>query len=263
MEAGVTVFKGGCSGSNIGTVFVNTPPTVSLPAVSTCPGTNVTLVPVVSANVVSYLWSNGATTPTITVAPSVATTYSVTVLTSKGCDASASVTVGMLNCPTTCIRTPGGHTLGFWSNKNGQALETSSDFTGLTAFNLRNANGSNRDFTGTLAANKTALNGWLLSANANNMANMLSAQMTATYLSTKHGFTDVNVYVDGTRKVNAEIAYANSLLANPIVGGPFNGQNGSVTIASSALRAEQERVKNILDAINNNKSFVQPTPCCH
>ena len=50
-----------------------------------------------------------------------------------------------------CSRTPGGLTLGFWSNRNGQALETAADFTALNALNLRNANGTNRDFTGSLS----------------------------------------------------------------------------------------------------------------
>jgi hypothetical protein len=151
-----------------------------------------------------------------------------------------------------CTIRPGGRTLGFWSNKNGLALMTVADFTALTALNLRNANGSARDFTGTLAANKTAFSSWLLSATATNMAYMLSAQLAATYLDVAHGFTTASVLVDGADDVTAEIAYGNSLLANPIVSGTFAGLNGSVTVAASALRTEQERVKNIFDKINNN-----------
>ena len=67
-------------------------------------------------------------------------------------------------------------TLGFWSNKNGQKLETADDFVALTALHLVNANGSPRDFTSSLSNNKSALNSFLLGANATNMANMLSAQ---------------------------------------------------------------------------------------
>lgn len=159
-----------------------------------------------------------------------------------------------------CTRTPGGLTLGFWSNKNGQALETADDFTALNALNLRNANGTNRDFTDTLAKNKSALSSWLLSATATNMAYMLSAQLAATVLDVRHGVTNGTILVDGTNTVNDVIAAANSLLANPIAGGTFNGQNGSVTVASSALRTEQERLKNILDKINNGGSFIQPSP---
>jgi hypothetical protein len=179
-------------------------------------------------------------------------------------------TISSLDFGNYCELTPGGHTLGFWSNKNGQALETTADFTRLTSYNLRNANGSDRDFavcpvmgscSTVLAQDKSALNSWLLGASATNMAYMLSAQMTATDLSVAHGFTTSTVYVDGLRTVAQEITYANSLLANPIVAAPFTGQNGSVTVGGSALRSEQERVKTILDQVNNGASFIQPVPC--
>jgi hypothetical protein len=110
---------------------------------------------------------------------------------------------------------------------------------------------------------KTNFRNWILSASATNMAYMLSAQMAATYLDVAHGFTNAGVIVDGTRDITAEIAYANSLLANPIVGGDFDTQNGSLTVAASALRTEQERVKNIFDKINNNGGlgdFIQADP---
>jgi hypothetical protein len=55
-----------------------------------------------------------------------------------------------------CLGPGGGLTLGFWSNKNGQNLETAADFTFLTGLCLRNATGGNQDFGGTLAVNKTA-----------------------------------------------------------------------------------------------------------
>ena len=65
-----------------------------------------------------------------------------------------------------CTGAGGGLTLGFWSNKNGQALETASDFTNLTILNLFKGNGNAQDFTGSLAQNKSALNSFLLSATA-------------------------------------------------------------------------------------------------
>jgi len=181
-------------------------------------------------------------------------TYTVTLSsTSPSSDANA-------DFGNVCSVRPGGLTLGFWSNKNGQNLENAADFTSLNNLNLRNANGTDKDFTGTLAQNKAALNTWLLSATATNMAYMLSAQLAALQLNVNHGVTNPAIVVDGTNTVAQEITYANSLLANPIVGGTFNGQNGSVTVASTALRAEQGRVKTIIDSINNNGGFVQPDP---
>ena len=147
-----------------------------------------------------------------------------------------------------CTLVPGGHTIGFWSNKNGQNLENAADFSDLNAFCLRNADGSNRDFTSSLIINKKNLNIWLLDAKATNMAYMLSAQLAATKLSVNHGFTNPAVIVDGTRNVNDLIAYADSLLC----------ADGN-TRGGDPNRAEQTRVKDILDKINNGGSFVQPT----
>jgi hypothetical protein len=150
-----------------------------------------------------------------------------------------------------CKSPSGGLTLGFWSNKNGQALETAADFTALNALHLRNANGSDRDFTGTLAQNKTALNSWILSANATNMAYMLSAQLTAMKLNVLHG----NVNGDSFAlcfggKINDLMAAAEaSLTANPN------------TTASGAARTYQESLKTCLDNLNNNALVIPPTPC--
>jgi hypothetical protein len=180
-------------------------------------------------------------------------------------------TVGVVDGGTTngllfgnvCLGAGGGLTLGFWSNKNGQALETASDFAMLTALNLRNANGTARDFTGSLAQNKSALNSWLLSANATNMAYMLSAQLAAMELNVAHGLVNGNsqVFVGGSfMTVSNLMAEANRVLGNPIAGNPFDTQNGSVTVAASALRTYQETLKSGLDAGNNNKNFVQSSP---
>lgn len=177
-----------------------------------------------------------------------------TVLTNKVYTVTAAtdgVTTG-LNFGNVCYENPGGLTIGFWSNKNGQNLETAADFTALNALNLRNANGTDKDFGGSLANQKSTYSSWLLAANATNMAYMLSAQLSATVLNVRHGITDGTFVVDGSMTVNQLIVYANGLLANPISGGPFNLQNGGVTINASALRTEQERVKNIFDKINNN-----------
>jgi hypothetical protein len=146
-----------------------------------------------------------------------------------------------------CELTPGGHTIGFWSNKNGQNLEDAADFTELTGLCLRNADGSDKDFTGTLIVNKKSLNIWLLDAKAVNMAYMLSAQLAATELSVNHGFTNPNVIVDGLDNVTALMAHANALLCAD-----------GYTPGGDPNRAEQARVKDILDKINNGGSFVQP-----
>jgi hypothetical protein len=176
--------------------------------------------------------------------------YSVTV---------ADGTTSGLNFGNVCRLTPGGLTIGFWSNKNGQALITQADIDALNALNLRDAAGNNKDFTGSLATAKSAYKSWLLSATATNMAYMLSAQLSATVLNIRHGFTNGTVVVGSDGTVQDVVNAANALLANPIASGTFAGQNGGLTVAASALRTEQERLKNILDKTNNGGAFTQPT----
>ena len=167
-----------------------------------------------------------------------------------------------------CLGPGGGLTLGFWSNRNGQALESCADFTFLNTLCLRNANGTTKLFNplcALLGANKTALNVWLLNANAVNMAYMLSAQLTAMELNVRHN-----------KVTGSALVYAPCLIGtgtsgvNPL---GFISINDLMTAATTSLcahgstpsgdpnRAYQECLKNTLDDANNNKNFVQGSPC--
>jgi hypothetical protein len=172
----------------------------------------------------------------------------------------------------------GGLSKGFWSNKNGQALECQADFATLTSLNLRTTTGAPQVFTSSLDANRKAFAAWLSGASATNMASMLSAQLAATVLSVSHGFVNptasVNIYLissafntlgsstaliaalnsgpnpnlvapNGQLQINALIAAANASL----------GVSGSTT-AQSAARTYQEALKDVLDAINNNQPIM-------
>ncbi len=162
-----------------------------------------------------------------------------------------------------CTGPGGGLTLGFWSNKNGQALESAADFSMLTGLNLRNANGSNRDFLASLATNKKDLNTWLLSATATNMANMLSAQLAAMELNVAHGgVSSIQlVYAPGTQSANlAGFAAVGDLMNEANVSLGLNGN----TVAAGPTRTYQELLKTILDGLNNGSTsggYVQSTPC--
>jgi hypothetical protein len=95
-----------------------------------------------------------------------------------------------------CLGPGGGLTLGFWSNKNGQKLETAADFTFLSnSLCLVNASGGHQTFSTTLATAKTQLNTWLLNATATNMAYMLSAQLATMELNVRHGFVSGSALV--------------------------------------------------------------------
>jgi len=58
-----------------------------------CNGQSSTLTLNSNANITSYLWSTGATTPTITVTPTQTTTYTCTITTGQNCTGSASIVI--------------------------------------------------------------------------------------------------------------------------------------------------------------------------
>jgi hypothetical protein len=154
-----------------------------------------------------------------------------------------------------CTGSGGGHTKGYWTNKNGQGYVDGNDLAMLTSLNLKNENGS--DFN---PSNYSELKTWLSKARAVNMAYMLSAQLTAMELNVYNGFVDGSslVYAPGATSanslgfttINALMAEANSdLAAHP------------VAIVSGAQRDYQTALKDALDSANNNTSFVQPVAC--
>lgn len=154
-----------------------------------------------------------------------------------------------------CLGPGGGKTLGFWSNKNGQALFGSDDLAAMVALNLRNGDGT--DFN---PANYSAFRTWLLGAKATNMAYMLSAQLAAMKLNVLNGFVSGTalVYAPGATSANAlGFTNVNALMAEA---NAELGLHGS-TLSDSPYRAYQEALKDALDNANNNKTFVQPTPC--
>lgn len=161
-----------------------------------------------------------------------------------------------------CLGPGGGLTLGFWSNKNGQALITSTDLQHLRDdFCLRNADGS--EFNPTTNAQ---VKSFLLGATATNMSNMLSAQLIAMYLNVAHGFVNGNAFVFGganpsgcTVPVNANgFITVNALIADAAAELCTSG----VVLSGNPERACQEFKKTTLDKANNNLNFVQGPGVC-
>ena len=145
-----------------------------------------------------------------------------------------------------CTVPSGGRTLGFWSNKNGQAQmgdggTLEPELLLLRNHNLRNTAGANFD-PATYAQFRT----WLLDGNAVNMQYMLSVQMAAMVLNLEAGFVGGSSFVAGYGGTVASlVAAANAALAD----------------GSTATRSDMETLKNYLDALNNNGPVVSGTPC--
>ncbi len=164
------------------------------------------------------------------------------------------------NFQNACLGAGGGHTLGFWSNKNGQTRISGADRAVLSALCL--VNGAGVGFNPTTNGQ---IKNWLLSANAVNMSYMLSAQLAAMKLNTlEPGFANgaatifagtppggcsVPGLVNGFISINDLMSDANSELC----------ADGS-TPSGDPERACQGFKKNALDAANNNQNFVVACP---
>jgi hypothetical protein len=154
-----------------------------------------------------------------------------------------------------CLGAGGGKTLGFWSNKNGQALVGADDLAVLVGLNLRNADGTDFD-----PSNTSQLKTWLLKATGTNMAYMLSAQLAAMALNVHNDLVSGTalVYAPGAPSANAAgFTTVSALMADA---NTALGADG-ITLSDDPNRALQTALKEALDAANNNLSFAQAEPC--
>ena len=128
---------GGCSDSDQVIVTVNSIPNANAGAdVTICQGETTTLTATGGG---TYLWSNQATTNTITVTPSITTSYTLTVTSITGCSATDGVNVTVNPAPTanagnnvsicegtsTVLNASGGNTY-LWSTGGTNSSETVS-----------------------------------------------------------------------------------------------------------------------------------------
>ena len=175
----------------------------------------------------------------------------------------------------------GGLTLGFWSNKNGETKMTGSSIGQVLNGTANGAlNGKNLvNASGALVApfaNYSVFRTWILSANATNMAYMLSAQLAAMELNVAFGNENGNtvVFVPASDSTGAGALIGQTLFngdgfghkanINQAVGGwtiTINdlmsaavtslGAN-KVTVASGSVRTYQDALKTLIDQLNNN-----------
>lgn len=171
---------------------------------------------------------------------------------------------GTLLFGNVCLQTPtGGYTLGFWTNKNGQAkfaLNPIVYLQGLNGLNLRMPNGDPLVLTESYPTGYNELKKWLANGTAVNMAYMLSVQMAATWLdvnsSSLSGDTVVLSPIFGPKKISDLILEADAILAD---------ENNKYIIGTmkSPMRQIEENYKNTFDDINNNRlPFVLGSGAC-
>ena len=109
---------------------------------SICEGETVTLSVLSNYTTATYLWSNGATTSSITVTPSATTTYQVTGTSPQGCTTTDSVLVTVNQLPATpSIVSSGGDTLPFGTTSTG----TITGLVGTPTWTFPNATTSSND----------------------------------------------------------------------------------------------------------------------
>lgn len=170
-----------------------------------------------------------------------------------------------------CFDVTGGMSMGFWSNKNGQALIDGADITELNNLNLKNDKGEDVILTNA-ASVKNFLTG-STSVNAKNMAFMLSGQLAATVLNVLNGKVDGSdlLYLPELLPFSAELAddgASISVLGFITVSDLIDAANEELgenpsSVSPHASRVYQEALKNALERINKNAEIVVcevPTP---
>jgi hypothetical protein len=160
-----------------------------------------------------------------------------------------------------CLAGGGGLTLGYWSNKNGQAAMGTTTggigatLTFLNGLPLANAIGNQPDFT-SYAGFRT----WILNATATNMAYMLSAQLAAMELNVRNAGLNGNSLVYAPA-VTGSTGAGGFITINALMADAVTALSDQLTLSGDPNRVMQEAIKTALDSANNNLNFLSATPC--
>ncbi|HZH43622.1 MAG TPA: hypothetical protein VEY50_06030 [Lysobacter sp.] len=167
-------------------------------------------------------------------------------------------TLTVIPCKTTvvkfgnyCTKGSGGRTPGYWTNQNGEARMNDGGTMApelglLSSLNLVDASGNAFD-----PLDYASFEAWLRARNATNMAYQLSGHLAAMTLNVESGLVNGDAtFLPCNCTINELMEDANeSLGTNPY------------TPEGHPERANQETLKNWLDALNNGAQIVSPTPC--
>ena len=206
------------------------PPTVSVNSTSICAGQSVTLTATPSTAGGTYLWSNGATTPTITVTPNATTSYSVTYSNNGTASGSGTITVNpapSINggqdqtvCAGASVTLNGtGGASYTWDNGISNGVAFVANATTTYTVTGTNANGCTNTDQVTVTVNAAptvnALNNQTLCAGASASAVTFSGTAGATYSWVNSNAT-IGLAASGSGNITAFTAV--NATANPTTG---------------------------------------------
>lgn len=142
----------GCSASDTINITTNATPNISAgPNQSICYGTSATLT---ATGGLSYVWSNGDLTSSITVSPTISTVYYVTGYDANGCAASASISIVVIPLENSAFTASVIGATGVFTNQSTNAVSYSWNFgdssPGSTSANPTHTYATNGTFVVTL-----------------------------------------------------------------------------------------------------------------
>jgi uncharacterized protein YjdB len=241
------------------------PPTVSVNSTSICAGQSVTLTATPSTAGGTYLWSNGATTPNITVTPNATTSYSVTYSNNGTASGSGTVTVNPLPtinggqdqtvCQGALVTLSGtGGASYTWDNgiSNGVAFVANATTTyTVTGTNANGCQGTDQvTVTVNAAPTVNAINNQTLCAGANASAVTFSGTAGATYAWVNSN-PSIGLSASGSGNIAGFIA--SNATANPIT--------GTITVTPSQAGCTGTP-QTYLYTVNPNPTITGNNPLC-
>jgi hypothetical protein len=172
---------------------------------------------------------------------SIATNTSTAAVAVLGCANAQIAAFGVAPAMLACD----GHTIGYWRNRHGlMRVQQFGILQTLPALHLRGLLGAH-----VAPANLCLFDLYLTCANSINMAYMLSAQLVAMHCNVMVGFVDPQCVIRDPHLGNLTVA---QLMQQAILSLSQHG----LTLPGHPQRAAQQRLKNALDAANNNQNWL-------
>ncbi|OWY20584.1 hypothetical protein C7N43_08065, partial [Sphingobacteriales bacterium UPWRP_1] len=242
----VTVYDAnGCNGTASATVVVNALPVVDVTGTPACGGSaTIDATP----GFVSYLWNNGATTPSIS--PTISGTYVVTVTDANTCTASDSYDLTLQPNPAISVLSSSNATCG---NPNGSVTVAGSGGTGVLTYSWSqnaglNASTANGLGAGTYTVTVTDENGCTAttSATVTNLAGPTITAMTPASETCGNDNGSVTLTATGGTAPLTYIWSQNALLNSPNATAlPAGTYTATVTDANNCTATQTATVNNL------------------